>query len=103
MSNVQGNDPLPSYKEEFRHSIDLFERSLQAHEQSKMENQKAAFRSVMEKASHVMSETAPQVLSASDQQQVTKLQADYKAFSQNPSSEMMKKLQSDINNLKNIA
>lgn len=103
MSNISGSDPVPSYREEFKHSVDLFERSLQAYSESKMENQKAAFKSVMDKASHVMDETAPQYLTAADQELVKQLQKDFKDFSKNASSEMMKKLQSDINTLKNIS
>jgi molecular chaperone DnaK (HSP70) len=103
MGNVPGNDPIPSYREEFQHGMDLFERSLQAYSQSNMENQKAKFKEVMAKASHIMSETAPEYLKPEDQQQLAKLQEDFKAFSKNSSSEMMKKLQNDINNLKNIS
>lgn len=96
-------DPVPSYKQEFEHSVDLFQRTLKEYGKSKSENQKAAFKQVMEKASHVMSETAPQYLKGTDKELVTKLQADYRAFCQNPSSEMLTKLQSDINALKNIS
>lgn len=102
MSNIQGQNPLPSYREEFKHGIDLFERSLQEYQKSNMENQKAKFQEVMGEATHVMDETAPQFLDASDQKQVSQLKNDFQAFLNNPSSEAMKKLQSDINSLKNV-
>lgn len=103
MADVQGKDPVPSYRDEFIHSIDLFERGLQGYGQSNIENQKAKFKEVMDRASHVMRETAPQCLNSTDQEQVKQLQEDFQAFSKNASSEMMKKLQNDINILKNIA
>jgi molecular chaperone DnaK (HSP70) len=102
MSDIQGTNPTPSYKEEFQHSVDLFERSLHGYQQSQMDNQKTKFQEVMNEATHVMSETSPQFLDDSDQKQVKQLQKDFQAFMNNPSSDIMKKLQSDINTLKNV-
>lgn len=102
MSNIPGTNPAPSYKDEFQQSVSLFERSLQAYQDSKIENQKTKFQEVMKEATHIMDETAPQFLDDSDQQQVAQLKADFQAFSKNPSSEIMKKLQNDLNSLKNF-
>lgn len=97
---TSGNSPVPSYKDEFKHGVNLFERSLDAYKKSTNDNQKAAFKEVMDKASHVMDETAPLCLNSSGQQKYKQLMDDYRNFSQNASSEMMKKLQGDINALK---
>jgi len=102
MSNSQDPGSIPSYREEFKHSVDLFERSLQAYKQSNMDNQKTKFQEVMGEASHIMSETSPQFMNSGDLQDVAKLQTDFREFLKNPSSDVMKRLQQDINNLKNV-
>jgi hypothetical protein len=95
------NNQIPSYKDEFKHSVDLFERSFQAYQDSKMDNQKLVFKDVMDRASNVMEETAPKCLSASGQKKLQTLQEHYQAFLTNPNSQISQAIQNDINNLKN--
>ena len=101
MDKIDGSSPTPTYKDEFKHSVDLFERSLNAYQTSKMDNQKQAFVEIMGKASHVMDETAPMVLNKSGQDHLSTLKKHYQDFITNPSSDMMNALQKDINELKN--
>lgn len=99
MDNV--NKSESSYKDEFKHGVDLFERSFNAYQTSKLDNQKLVFKDVMDKASHVMDETAPQCLSPSGQKQLDSLKQHYASFMQHPDSQIAKKIQQDINSLKN--
>jgi len=99
MDNI--NNPNPSYMDEFKQSVDLFERSLQAYQESKLDNQKLVFKDVMDRASHVMYETAPKCLSPSGQKQLDTMQKHYHDFIAHPDSQISKKLQNDINSLKN--
>ena len=100
MSQSSNSVPPPSYHDEFKKSVDLFEQSLQAYQKADGPNIQAKFKEVMDKTSHIMDETAPQFLSDFGQKKLQTLQSDYKSFSQSASSEIMKKLQSDINSLK---
>lgn len=99
MDNV--NNPNPSYMDEFKHSVDLFERSFKAYQESKLENQKLVFKDVMDRASHVMNETAPKCLSPSGQKQLDTLHKHYQDFIAHPNSQISKAIQNDINSLKN--
>ena len=101
MDKIEGSAQHPTYKDEFKHGVDLFERSFKAYQNSHMDNQKQAFVEIMGKASHVMDETAPMVLNSSGQAQLSKLRKDYQDFISNPSSELMKSIQDDLNELKN--
>jgi hypothetical protein len=103
MTNISENNPVPSYREEFQHGLDLFERSLHEYQKSNMNLQKEAFKKVMAEATHVMNETAPEVLKGADQDYLTHLQEDFNAFNKQASPAVMKKLQEDINKLKNIS
>jgi hypothetical protein len=47
-----------------------------------------------------MDETSDQCLSASGKKNLSKLKSDYDQFLKNPNSEIMKAIQSDLNNLK---
>ncbi|NBV29604.1 hypothetical protein EBS02_11450 [bacterium] len=100
MSSVGDNNPVPSYKDEFKKGLELFEESFQAYQQSNIANQKLAFQDVMGKATHIMDETSDQCLSASGKKNLSKLKSDYDQFLKNPNSEIMKAIQSDLNNLK---
>jgi len=99
MDNI--NDSNPSYMDEFKHSVDLFERSFKAYQDSKLDNQKLVFKDVMDRASHVMQETAPKCLSPSGQKQLDTLQKHYHDFIAHPNSQVSKAIQNDINSLKN--
>jgi hypothetical protein len=100
MSQVNNSSPPPSYHDEFKRSVDLFEQSLQQYQKADGANIQAKFKEVMDKTSRIMDQTAPEFLSDFGQKKLQTLQSDYKNFSQNSSSAMMKKLQTDINSLK---
>ena len=102
MDPVNPSSKTPSYKDEFAHSVDLFERSFHAYQDSKMDNQKLVFKDVMEKATKVMDQTAPKCLSDSEKKDLETLKKHYQDFMSHPESSVSASLQKDINNLKNV-
>lgn len=102
MDTVNPHEKTPSYKEEFSHSVDLFERSFHAYQDSKMDNQKLVFKDVMDKATKVMDETAPKCLSSSEKKELESLKKHYEDFLSHPESQISSSLQKDINKLKNV-
>jgi hypothetical protein len=103
MSHDSEIQPVEPNKNEFKDGLALFEKSLKAYQQSSMEDQKAQFKSAMGRACKMLTEKDSKSLSASDKEQLAQLQADFKAFNTNPSSDLMRKLQSDINALKGLS
>jgi len=97
----QSNIPEPpSYRDEFKQSINLFEQSLQEYQKADGANVQQKFKEVMDKTALIMNEAAPQFLSSAGKEHLQQLQVDFKSFSQHPSSDLMQKLQNDINSLK---
>jgi hypothetical protein len=100
---ISGNPPpddLKSiYQQDFKESASLFQQSLQQYGHSSIPAQQAAFQDVMKKALNIMNETAKLALSKEAQKQEAKLNAQFQAFEQDPSSQNMANLNKTITKL----
>jgi pyruvate-formate lyase len=105
MSNIPETHPISSNpnKEDFKEMLASFEKNLKAYQQCSSAGEKASFKNALDTAYKTLTQQGFQHLNSSDREHLIQLQTDFKAFTNNPSSELMKKLQSDINALKEAA
>jgi hypothetical protein len=105
MSGIEGSGSIPpdvraTYRQEFAHGLDLFQRSLSEYQSTDAGHKKDMFKQVMDEALQVMNETAKMCLNRAGQKQESALASDYDTFMSNGSSSSLQKLNSDIDQLK---
>lgn len=83
-SNVPGPHDRKLYEQEYKHSVDLFQRALAGYQKSDNPFQQAEFKSVMDKAMNVLQETASELARQELKKQNDKISQDYATFQQFP-------------------
>lgn len=104
---IQGKNISPemqkTYHKEFNEGVKLFQKSLKEYEHTSDDNKKAAFKNVMDQALTIMNQSARGFLDPKAREEIsTKLQNDYQNFLNNDTPTTYKKLNSDLNHLKNL-
>ena len=74
------------YEQEYKHSVDLFQRALEQYQKSDNQFQQAEFKSVMDKAMNILQETASELARDELAKQNNKIAQDYSDFQQSPKS-----------------
>jgi hypothetical protein len=102
---IQGDKPLSPqtqaiYKQQFAHGVDLFQRSLQEYQHAQEPHKKAKFKHVMDQALQVMNETSRAALGSKGPAQTSKLEQDYHSLTSDESARNYKKVNDDLENLK---
>ncbi len=104
MTNVDNDPPSPQmrevYKQECVRGVELFQKSLQEYQKSQIPAQKEEYKDVMDKALHIIQETAAQCLGPEMQKEEGTLQQDYDKFIANPSPQNLKTLNNDLEHFK---
>ena len=88
------------YELEYKHGADLFQRALQQSGKSDNPYQKEQFGEVMDKAMRVLNETARELKRKDLMDQNKLIAQDYKAYQDNPSDSVSKKLSGDLDKAK---
>lgn len=88
------------YEQEYQHSADLFKRALDQYNTAQNPYQKNEFKSVMDKAMEVLSETAQQLMRQELLKQNDQISKDYAAFQDHPDAETQKQLAKDLDRAK---
>lgn len=89
---IQGGGGLPPitpremkmYEQEYKHGAELFQKALQQYSQSDNPYQKAEFQKVMDKAMHILNETAAELNRKGLLAQNEKIEKDYTSFNNTP-------------------
>ena len=89
---IQGDGGLPPitpremkmYEQEYKHGAELFQKALQQYSQSDNPYQKAEFQKVMDKAMHILNETAAELNRKGLLDQNAKIEKDYTSFNNTP-------------------
>lgn len=110
MSEITGpGSQQPSYKAEFKESLNLFEKSFQGMQSSHLDAQKAQYVKVMQESLKIIKEAADgmlnqHVISPALNQYINsmkeKLSQDLNTYLANPTDENREHVQIDINQLK---
>ncbi len=88
--------PTPSYREEYLHGVDLFQRALTEYKTADEVHKKEAFRQVMDKALQVLNETAQGMKRQDLVQQNQKIAQDFQDYQHHPSTEAEDALHQDL-------
>ena len=108
MTEIQGPTGRPShqdvqkYAQEYRHGVDLFQRSLSEYKSAEEIHKKEAFKEVMERALQVLNETAQGMKSRDLLEQNAKIAKDFQAYQNGASAENEKKLEQDLSRAKRL-
>jgi hypothetical protein len=78
---------IKMYKQEYVHGANLFQKALQHYSKSDNPFQKEEFKEVMEKALHVLNETAKELKAKDLAEQNEKISKDYATFNDQPTNE----------------
>lgn len=107
MSPVQPTGPGPispkerkEFEQEYRTSVDLFQKALNQSVKSQNPYQKQQFKEVMQSAMHVLNETARELKNAHLTQQTQQIAKDYQAYQSHPSGIAQQKLNQDLDHAK---
>lgn len=110
MSEVTGpGGGQPSYKAEYKESLNLFEKSFQGVQSSQFDAQKAQYIKVMQESLNIIKETADgmlnqHIISPALNQHINamkeQLEEDLNTYLSNPTDENRKHVLQDINKLK---
>lgn len=104
MTEIRGpSDPKNRgiYQEEYKHSVDLFQKALDQYQNSKGPFQKKEFQEVMDQAMTVLNQSAQQLKNGRLQQQNEKIASDYKNFQAHPEDPAwVQKLHQDLDEAK---
>lgn len=90
----------PSYKSDFNQSVQLFEKSFHAMQQSKFDEQRHQYTKVMKESLQTMQESANAMLNKHLLALKNDLSHDLDEYLQQPTDEHRRKVESDINSLK---
>ena len=99
-----GGIPSPQdkklYRQEYQHSVDLFQRALNEYSQSDNIYQKEEFKGVMDMAMQVMNETARELKNASLLEQNQKIAKELAQYEEEPTSNLQTELEKDLDQAK---
>lgn len=85
------------YEQEYKRGAQLFEKALQQYSQSDNPYQKAEFQKVMDKAMHILNETAAELNRKTLFHQNDQIEKDYTTFNQTPDDKQAaKQLEHDL-------
>lgn len=88
------------FEQEYKHGADLFQRALTQSSKSDNPFQQEQFGEVMDKAMKVLNQTAKELKRKDLLEQNKLIAQDYKAYRDNPSGEVVKKLEQDLDKAK---
>lgn len=103
---IQSNPPLgpkdqKMYEQEYKQGADLFKRALDQYTKSDNPYQKQEFQDVMDKAMHILNQTAHALMKKELEKQNAEIQKDYGTFKKYPADpDTIKKLNQDLDQAK---
>ena len=106
MSDVSGLGPINPhdkklYEQEYKQSADLFKRALDQYTKSQNPYQREEFKDVMDRAMHILNETARGLMRSELEKQNEEISKDYSVFQKSPeNSDAAQKLGQDLDNAK---
>jgi hypothetical protein len=89
------------YRDEYKHGAALFQRALDQYVHANSPQQKEEFKEVMQKAMHVLNETAQGLKKSALKEQNEKIQQDWLKYEKEGSQAAEKKLRDDLDEAKN--
>lgn len=98
ISRISSNQP--SYSSEFNQSVDLFEKSFQAMQHSKLDEQRKQYEEVMRESLKTMQESANAMLNQHLLSLKDNLAQDLSTYLKEPTPDHKEQVQSDIDLLK---
>ncbi len=99
--SISGPTPeQPTYRTDFKESVDLFEKSFQALQNSKLDAQKDKFANVMQTSLKTMQESANGLLNQRLSDLRNHLANDFEEYLNSPTSENEAKVSSDLEQIK---
>jgi hypothetical protein len=100
--SISGQTPeQPTYRTDFKESVDLFEKSFQAMQTSKLDAQKDKFANVMQTSLKMMQESVNGLLNQRLSDLRNHLSHDVEEYLNSPTLENQAKVASDLEQIKN--
>lgn len=101
---IQPNQPqYPTYKQEFKESVDIFDKSLQGAAHSNFDPQKQQYYKAMKESLEAMQDSANGMVNQHLLDLKQKLAKDTQDYIRNPSEEKQKLLEADIKQIRKSA
>lgn len=100
---MEVNKPTPQdpmYSSNFKHGVDLFEKSFKEREASQLEAQRSQYLKVMKESLHIMQDAASGMLNDHLLSLKETLDQDLNAYVNDPTEEHRNKVEKDIQELK---
>ncbi|NDE63762.1 MAG: hypothetical protein EB053_05350 [Chlamydiae bacterium] len=99
---IRPNQPQqPTYKQEFKESVDIYDKSFQGAMESNFDPQKRQYYKAMKESLEAMQDSANGLVNQHLLDLKQKLSQDTNAYIQDPSAENQKKIQKDIKDIRN--
>ncbi len=99
---ISGSDPnkTPTYRDDFKQSVDLFQKSFDGYQHSSLNAQKDQYVKVMKESLQVMQDAAGAMLNKHLGSLKAELSSDLNQYLDNPTDANKEKVITDINHLK---
>ncbi|MCI5053077.1 MAG: hypothetical protein MRY21_08105 [Simkaniaceae bacterium] len=92
----------PTYNEEYKKGVDLFEKGFDAYQKSTFDAQKEEYSKSMHEALKAVRDAAGGMVKSKLQELSEKTEKDLDKFEENPSDENKKVVMQDISSLRNV-
>lgn len=99
---IRPNQPIqPSYKQEFKESVEIFDKSFHGALESNFDPQKQQYYKAMKESLQAMQDSASGMVNQQLVDLKQKLAKDTQNFIQNPSKENQKQIEADLRQIRN--